>query len=80
MTIGRMIRLVQMLSLHRLDSGADPSTQMLPPPRDFIELEERRRTFWVAFHGDRWASSGTGWSMMIQEKEVCAPFFKSGAT
>jgi hypothetical protein len=66
-----MVRLVQMLGLHRLDTqGGGPSRQVLPPPKDFIELEERRRTFWVAFHGDRWSSSGTGWSMIIQEKDV----------
>src|ERR1700742_4688479 len=73
MTIGRMVRLVQMLGLHRLDAPgrSEPSRQVLPPPKDFIELEERRRTFWVAFHGDRWSSSGTGWAMIIQEKDVC---------
>jgi hypothetical protein len=66
-----MVRLVQMLGLQRLDSpGAEPLRQLLPPPKDFIELEERRRTFWVAFHGDRWSSSGTGWAMIIQEKDV----------
>ena len=68
-----MVRLVQMLGLHRLDAQGrpEPNRQILPSPKDFIELEERRRTFWVAFHGDRWSSSGTGWAMIIQEKDVC---------
>lgn len=72
MTIGRMVRLVQMLGLQRLDcpGRCEPLRQLLPPPKDWIELEERRRTFWVAFHGDRWSSSGTGWAMIIQEKDV----------
>lgn len=77
MTIGRMVRLVQMLLLHRLDDqgrSAEPTRYILPPPQDFIELEERRRTFWVAFHGDRWSSAGTGWAMLIQEKDVSYAF------
>lgn len=66
-----MVRLVQMLGLQRLDCAVDPLRQVMPPPKDWTELEERRRTFWVAFHGDRWSSSGTGWAMIIQEKDVC---------
>lgn len=61
-----------MLGLHCLDgdSGGQDSKRILPPPKDWIELEERRRTFWGAFFGDRWASSGTGWPMAINEKSV----------
>lgn len=76
MSIGRMVRLVHMLGLHRLDGETTDVKKILPPPRDWIEREERRRTFWAAFYGDRWASSGTGWPMMIDEKEVClCPLF-----
>jgi hypothetical protein len=53
-----MVRLVQMLGLYRLDIGSGEFKQILPPARDWIELEERRRTFWAAYYGDRWASSG----------------------
>jgi hypothetical protein len=74
MTIGRMVRLVQMLGLQRLDCPVEPLRQVMPPPKDWTELEERRRTFWVAFHGDRWSSSGTGWAMIIQEKDVRIDF------
>ncbi|RDL34407.1 Uncharacterized protein BP5553_07535 [Venustampulla echinocandica] len=70
MSTGRMTRLVQMLGLHRLDGDRSDLKQILPSPSDWIELEERRRTFWVAFHNDRWASSGTGWPMIINEKEI----------
>ncbi len=66
-----MVRLVQMLGFYRLDTDSAEVKSILPPPRDWIELEERRRTFWAAFYGDRWASSGTGWPMLIDEKEVC---------
>ncbi|TVY75878.1 Citrinin biosynthesis transcriptional activator ctnR [Lachnellula suecica] len=70
MSTGRMARLVQMLGLHRLDGEGQDVKMILPPPRDWIEREERRRTFWAAFYGDRWASSGTGWPMSINEKEI----------
>jgi hypothetical protein len=71
MSTGRMVRLSHMLGLHRLDADSEQMKQILPPPKDWIELEERRRTFWAAFYGDRWASSGTGWPMIINEKEAC---------
>jgi hypothetical protein len=35
-----------------------------------ISREERRRTFWIAFCQDRYASIGTGWPMTIDEKDV----------
>lgn len=60
-----------MLGLYRLDVDKAGVKTILPPAQDWIELEERRRTFWAAFYGDRWASSGTGWPMIIQENEVC---------
>lgn len=71
MSTGRMARMVHMLGLHRLDGEAQQSKTILPPSRDWIELEERRRTFWAAFYGDRWASAGTGWPLSIEEREVC---------
>ncbi len=70
MSTGRMVRLAHMLGLHILDADRLGVKTILPPARDWIELEERRRTFWAAFYGDRWASSGTGWPMIIDETEV----------
>jgi hypothetical protein len=59
-----------MLGLQRLDGQGQDVKQILSPPKDWTELEERRRTFWAAFYADRWASSGTGWPMLIDEKTV----------
>lgn len=70
MSAGRTIRLANMLGLYRIDGEAPGVKTILPPAKDWIELEERRRTFWVAFYVDRWSSSGTGWPMMIDEKEI----------
>lgn len=44
--------------------------QCLPPPRDWTEREERRRTFWMAFCQDRYASIGTGWPMAVDENDI----------
>ncbi|RKF71198.1 Citrinin biosynthesis transcriptional activator mrl3 [Golovinomyces cichoracearum] len=70
MSTGRMVRLTQMLGLWRLDHDEGDTKDYLPPTKDWLELEERRRTFWAAFYSDRFASSGSGWPMIIQEHEV----------
>ena len=80
MSTGRAVRLSQMMGLHRLDGTALEVKQCLPAPRDWIELEERRRTFWIAFCLDRYASIGTGWPLSIEEKDVCCPFADSPYT
>ena|SRR5450432_1791860 len=58
------------MGLHRLDGSGLDVKQCLPPPRDWTEKEERRRTFWMAFCEDRYASIGTGWPMAIDEKDI----------
>jgi hypothetical protein len=58
------------MSLHRLDGSGLDVKQCFPPPRDWTEREERRRTFWMAFCEDRYASIGTGWPMTIDEKDI----------
>ncbi|KAF3909850.1 hypothetical protein ABW21_db0204968 [Orbilia brochopaga] len=70
MSSGRAARLCQMFGLNRLDGMGLDVKQCLPPPKDWTELEERRRTFWLAFATDRYASIGTGWPMMFDEKDI----------
>jgi Fungal specific transcription factor domain len=70
MSTGRAIRLAQMMGLHRLDGVGLDVKQSLAPPKDWTEREERSRTFWMAFCMDRYASIGTGWPMIIDEKDV----------
>ncbi|KAI9873216.1 MAG: hypothetical protein M1830_000701 [Pleopsidium flavum] len=70
MSTGRAIRLAQMMGLHRLDGVGLDVKQCLLPPRDWTEREERRRTFWMAFCEDRYASIGTGWPVLIDEKDI----------
>ena len=70
MSVGRATRLAQMMGLHRQDGFGLDVKQCLPPPRDWTEREERRRTFWMAFCNDRYASIGTGWPMTIDEVDI----------
>jgi hypothetical protein len=70
LSAGRAVRLAQMMQLHRLDGVGLDVKQCLPPPKDWTEREERRRTFWMAFCVDRYASIGTGWPMTIDERDV----------
>ncbi|KAI0530408.1 fungal-specific transcription factor domain-containing protein [Xylaria digitata] len=70
MNTGAAVRLAQMIGLHRIDGNGLDVKQCLPPPRDWTEREERRRTFWMAFCEDRYASIGTGWPMTIDERDI----------
>ena len=71
MSAGRACRMVLMMGLHRLDGSGLDVKQCLPPPKDWTEREERRRTFWMSFCVDRYSSIGTGWPMTIEEKDIC---------
>ncbi|KAG9241649.1 fungal-specific transcription factor domain-containing protein [Calycina marina] len=70
MSTGAAVRMTQMLGLHRLDGAGLDVKECLPPPRDWTEREERRRTFWMAFCQDRYASIGTGWPMTFDERDM----------
>ncbi|KKA30434.1 hypothetical protein TD95_005218 [Thielaviopsis punctulata] len=70
MSTGSAVRLCQMIGLNRLDGSGLDVKQCLPPPRDWTEREERRRTFWMAFCEDRYGSIGTGWPMTIDERDI----------
>ena len=70
MSAGRASRLALMMGLHRMDGTGLDVKQCLPPPKDWTEREERRRTFWMSFCIDRYSSIGTGWPMTIEEKDI----------
>ncbi|KAL8932512.1 MAG: hypothetical protein Q9211_006272 [Gyalolechia sp. 1 TL-2023] len=67
---GRAVRLVLMMGLNRLDGTGLDVKQVLAPPRDWTEREERRRTFWMAYCSDRYASMGTGWPVAMDERDI----------
>ena len=69
MSTARAVRLSQIMGLHLVD-GTRPSKRMLPVAKDWTEVEEQRRTFWMAFTLDRYAAFGYGAPMIIDEKDV----------
>lgn len=72
MSSGRASRMALMMGIHRMDGNGLDVKQCLPPAKDWTEREERRRTFWMAFCVDRYASIGTGWPMTIDERDIAS--------
>ena len=70
MSVARAARMALMMGLNRMDGGGVDVKQCLPPPKDWTEREERRRAFWMAYCSDRFASVGTGWPMIVDERDV----------
>lgn len=70
MSSARAVRLAHMMGLHRLDATQEDLPQTLMPPKDWAELEERRRTFWGIFCLDSHCSVSTGWPHLIDPTEV----------
>ncbi|KAI0542333.1 hypothetical protein GGR58DRAFT_497319 [Xylaria digitata] len=70
MSCARAVRLVEMMGLHHLDSPPDESSPTILPPRDWAELEERRRVFWGIFCIDSHCSISTGWPHLIDMAQV----------
>ncbi|KAL3297051.1 binuclear zinc transcription factor [Colletotrichum asianum] len=69
MSLCRAIRISQMLGLHRVDGQSVDAIPLLSPPRDWVEAEERRRTWWVIYCSDRLVCGSTGWPAMINEHD-----------
>ncbi|KAI2630880.1 hypothetical protein GGR54DRAFT_648426 [Hypoxylon sp. NC1633] len=70
MSCARGVRLVEMMGLHRLDGDSGELSPTLLPPKDWAELEERRRTFWGIFCIDSQCSISTGWPFLIDATEI----------
>lgn len=72
MSTARCIKLIHMMGLHRLDdpNAAAELAPTIAPPRDWAELEERRRVFWGAYCVDSHASISTGWPSLVDMSEV----------
>jgi hypothetical protein len=65
-----VVRLAQIIILHRMDTGAFKVEKCLSLVKDYFEQEEQRRTFWLAFRLDRYATTGSGWPLIIDKRDV----------
>ncbi|KAI1854719.1 hypothetical protein JX266_000837 [Neoarthrinium moseri] len=70
MSSAKAVRLCEMLGLHRLDIPPEEISPTLLPPKDWLELEERRRTFWGTFCIDSHCAISTGWPHLIDSSEI----------
>lgn len=70
MSSAKGVRLVEMMGLHRIDGDGREMAPTLAPPATWIDVEERRRTFWGAYCIDCHASISTGWPTLIDPSEV----------
>jgi len=65
MSAGRAFRLIQLMRLQEIDvPGCDHT------PTDWVEMEEKRRTFWVAYALDRFVSIRYGWLLTLTDQVV----------
>lgn len=71
-SLGRSISYAQMLGLHELDRNKhEPNLfSQCPPAQDWIELEERRRTWWVIYVCDRLTSTTSGLPAAINDQQA----------
>lgn len=68
MSVGRAFRLVQLLRLHELDN---PSHAVTPAHEGFVEKEEERRAFWLAYFLDHLFGISSNWPITLNELVVC---------
>lgn len=70
MSAGRAFRLVQGMRYHNLDRPCDGHLPPSAQSGDFIELEERRRVFWMAYFLDHIISMRDTWPITLNEHVV----------
>ncbi|KID84060.1 Transcription factor, fungi [Metarhizium guizhouense ARSEF 977] len=81
MSAGRAFRLIQMMRLYELDGPQTPHTMRLeqyqgqlslqgPVQDDWIDVETKRRTFWLAYTIDRFTSMVDGLHMFFDEQLI----------
>ncbi|KAK9319018.1 fungal-specific transcription factor domain-containing protein [Lipomyces orientalis] len=71
MSAGRAFRLVQGMRFHEIDSPRNNSVISSPESGDFIETEEKRRVFWMAYFLDHLFSMRNEWPITLNEHMIC---------
>lgn len=72
MSAGQVFRFVQGLHLHEIDSPENEQTQ-LSNFDTFIDTEEQRRVFWMAYLIDHLFSTRNNWPVTLNEHTVTTP-------
>lgn len=66
MSVGRAFRLLQLLRYHELDNPA----LGIPADQDFLQREEQRRAFWLAYFLDHLFGISNDWPITLNELVV----------
>lgn len=69
MSLCHSVRIAQILNLDKVDAGEKVNSD-LGAPNDWVELEERRRTWWAIFCCDHFVSATTKWPALIHVQDV----------
>ncbi|KAL9487805.1 hypothetical protein ACSS6W_000082 [Trichoderma asperelloides] len=69
-SLSRCLRIAQMLRLHQLDAVDGQLPPGVSETKNWSELEEARRTWWVIFCSDRFVSGSTGWPALINDDDI----------
>lgn len=71
MSAGRCFRLIQLMRLHELDSPNSAVRQKIAPnAEDWVQQEEKRRAFWMAYSLDVFISVPGEWPLTLHEHIV----------
>ncbi|KAJ5290943.1 fungal-specific transcription factor domain-containing protein [Penicillium angulare] len=71
MSAGRAFRLVQAMRYHEIDNPVDKRGPSSPQFGDLIEVEERRRVFWMSYFLDHIISIRDDWPITLNEHVIC---------
>ncbi|PWY85832.1 hypothetical protein BO94DRAFT_467742, partial [Aspergillus sclerotioniger CBS 115572] len=73
MSAGQAFRLVQGLRFHEIDRSYNNDTSLISSPESgsFIETEEKRRVFWMAYLLDHLFSMRNDWPVTLHEHVIC---------
>ena len=69
LTAGRAFRIIQLTKLHEIDRLSNLAMN-LALPEVWVEIEEKRRTFWLAYCLDRFVNISNEWPLSLHEEAV----------
>lgn len=70
MSAGRAFRLMQVMHFHEIDSPNNKNNQSSSQSSGHIEIEEKRRVFWMAYFLDHVISIRNDWPITLNEHVV----------